>query len=94
MVRMPRVLAVLAALAVAATALVGCGSSLLSLDPAAQEEIVTVIDRPSVFITNFSFAIYVVARLIGPLLRDRRRRHDQGRPASPVGASKTNLAAR
>jgi zinc/manganese transport system permease protein len=30
--------------------------------------------KPSVFITSISFGIYVVARLGGPLLRDRRRR--------------------
>ena len=36
--------------------------------------------KASVFITSFSFAIYVVARLIGPLLRDRRRAHHQDRP--------------
>ena len=34
--------------------------------------------KASVFITSFSFAIYVAARLIGPLLRDHRRR--QGHP--------------
>lgn len=39
--------------------------------------------KASVFITSLSFAIYVVARLTGPLLRDRRR---QGR--------KTDHAAR
>jgi len=38
--------------------------------------------KASVFITSFSFAIYVVARLAGPLLRDRRSRH-QGHPAGP-----------
>ncbi len=37
--------------------------------------------KASVFITSFSFAMYVVARLIGPLLRDRRRAHHQDRPA-------------
>jgi len=30
--------------------------------------------KASVFITSFSFALYVLARLTGPLLRDRRRR--------------------
>lgn len=35
--------------------------------------------KASVFITSVSFAIYVAARLAGPLLRDRRRR--QGQPA-------------
>src|SRR5271166_4731408 len=37
--------------------------------------------KASVFITSFSFAIYVAARLTGPLLRDRRRAHRQDRPA-------------
>src|SRR5271157_1047541 len=37
--------------------------------------------KASVFITSLSFAIYVVARLTGPLLRDRRRAHHQDRPA-------------
>ena len=37
--------------------------------------------KASVFITSLSFAIYVVARLTGPLLRDRRRAHRQDRPA-------------
>ena len=37
--------------------------------------------KASVFITSVSFAIYVVARLIGPLLRDRRRAHHHDRPA-------------
>ena len=36
--------------------------------------------KASVFITSFSFAMYVVARLTGPLLRDRRRAHHQDRP--------------
>ncbi len=78
MVRMRRVLAIPAVLAVAATALTGCGSNV----------------KASVFITSLSFAIYVAARLTGPLLRDRRRRRNQGRPASPAGASKAKLAAR
>jgi zinc/manganese transport system permease protein len=35
--------------------------------------------KASVFITSISFAIYLAARLTGPLLRDRRRHdHDQG----------------
>jgi len=39
--------------------------------------------KASVFITSFSFGIYVIARLTGPLVRDRRsRRRRQGRPAS------------
>lgn len=33
--------------------------------------------KASVFITSISFAIYVAARLGGPLLRDRRRRARQ-----------------
>jgi zinc/manganese transport system permease protein len=38
--------------------------------------------KASVFITSFSFGIYVAARLAGPLLRDRRRRAQQrSRPA-------------
>ncbi len=37
--------------------------------------------KASVFITTVSFAIYVVARIIGPLLRDRRRAHHHDRPA-------------
>ena len=37
--------------------------------------------KASVFITSVSFAIYVVARLAGPLLRDRRRSRHQGHPA-------------
>jgi zinc/manganese transport system permease protein len=37
--------------------------------------------KASVFITSFSFALYVLARLIGPLLRDRRRARHQDRPA-------------
>jgi len=37
--------------------------------------------KASVFISSFSFAMYVTARLAGPLLRDRRRRAGQpGRP--------------
>jgi zinc/manganese transport system permease protein len=28
--------------------------------------------KPSVFVTSFSFAIYVLARLVGPRVRDRR----------------------
>ncbi len=40
--------------------------------------------KASVFITSVSFAIYVIARLAGPLLRDhRRRQHRQGQPARP-----------
>jgi zinc/manganese transport system permease protein len=39
--------------------------------------------KASVFITSVSFAIYVVARLAGPLLRDRRRSRHQGYPARP-----------
>ena len=39
--------------------------------------------KASVFITSVSFAIYVVARLAGPLLRDRRRSRDQSHPARP-----------
>jgi len=39
--------------------------------------------KASVFITSFSFAIYVLARLAGPLLRDRRRSRHQGHPAGP-----------
>ena len=38
--------------------------------------------KASVFITSISFAIYVAARLAGPLLRDRRRRQQhQSQPA-------------
>ncbi len=38
--------------------------------------------KASVFITSLSFAIYVAARLTGPLLLDRRRRaHHHSRPA-------------
>ena len=37
--------------------------------------------KASVFITSVSFAIYVAARLAGPLLRDRRRSRHQGHPA-------------
>ena len=33
--------------------------------------------KASVFISSFSFAMYVAARLAGPLLRDRRRRAEQ-----------------
>ena len=36
--------------------------------------------KASVFITSFSFGIYVIARLTGPLVRDRRRAHHQGPP--------------
>jgi zinc/manganese transport system permease protein len=39
--------------------------------------------KASVFITSFSFAIYVAARLAGPLLRDHRRSRHQGNPARP-----------
>jgi ABC 3 transport family len=39
--------------------------------------------KASVFITTISFAIYVAARLAGPLLRDRRRR--AGHQARPDG---------
>jgi hypothetical protein len=39
--------------------------------------------KASVFITSVSFAIYVAARVTGPLLRDRRRSHHQGYPADP-----------
>jgi zinc/manganese transport system permease protein len=49
--------------------------------------------KASVFITSFSFAMYVAARLTGPLLRDRRRAHHQDRTAVQE-ASATNLAAR
>jgi zinc/manganese transport system permease protein len=31
--------------------------------------------KASVFITSFSFALYVIARLAGSPLRDRRRAH-------------------
>jgi zinc/manganese transport system permease protein len=37
--------------------------------------------KASVFITSISFALYVAARLTGPLLRDRRRRARQNQPA-------------
>ena len=37
--------------------------------------------KASVFITSFSFAIYVAARLAGPLLRDRRRAQHRRHPA-------------
>jgi hypothetical protein len=53
--------------------------------------------KASVFITSVSFAIYVAARLAGPLVRDRRRRehppisrtdggacHDPQQTARPV----------
>jgi len=45
--------------------------------------------KASVFITSFSFAIYVAARLIGPLLRDYRRRqgHPDHQQASEAEAS-------
>jgi zinc/manganese transport system permease protein len=36
--------------------------------------------KASVFITSVSFATYVVARLTGPLLRDRRRSRHHGHP--------------
>ena len=36
--------------------------------------------KASVFITSISFAIYLAARLTGPLLRDRRRSRHQGHP--------------
>jgi zinc/manganese transport system permease protein len=39
--------------------------------------------KASMFITSFSFAIYVAARLAGPLLRDHRRSRHQGNPARP-----------
>lgn len=46
--------------------------------------------KASVFITSVSFAIYVAARLTGPLLRDRRRRpHHQHRPARQDGSAMT-----
>jgi hypothetical protein len=46
--------------------------------------------KASVFITSVSFAIYVVARLAGPLLRDRRRRpHHQHHPARQDGSAMT-----
>jgi len=41
--------------------------------------------KASVFITSISFAIYLAARLVGPLLRDRRQRHRQTRQAQPAG---------
>ena len=37
--------------------------------------------KASVFITSISFALYVAARLTGPLLRDRRRRRQREQPA-------------
>lgn len=37
--------------------------------------------KASVFITSFSFGIYVLARLTGPLLRDYRRRQQQSESA-------------
>jgi zinc/manganese transport system permease protein len=39
--------------------------------------------KASVFITSVSFAIYVAARLAGPLVRDRRRSRHQSHPACP-----------
>jgi hypothetical protein len=39
--------------------------------------------KASVFITSVSFAIYVAARLAGPLLRDRRRSRHQSHPGGP-----------
>jgi len=39
-----------------------------------------------VFITSFSFGIYVLARLTGPLLRDYRRRQQQSEPARQQAA--------
>jgi zinc/manganese transport system permease protein len=40
--------------------------------------------KASVFITSISFAIYVAARLVGPLVRDRRRRSGRLRPLHPL----------
>ena len=43
--------------------------------------------KASVFITSFSFAMYVATRLTGPLLRDRRRRaHHHSRPVRQEAA--------
>ena len=42
--------------------------------------------KASVFITSFSFGIYVIARLTGPLVRDRRGRRRQGHPAREEAA--------
>jgi zinc/manganese transport system permease protein len=52
--------------------------------------------KSSVFITSISFAIYVAARLAGPLLRDRRRRarhqsHPADREARPSRAAAARL---
>jgi len=40
--------------------------------------------KASVFITSISFAIYLAARLAGPLLRDRRQRHRQTGEVQPA----------
>ena len=48
--------------------------------------------KASVFITGFSFGIYVPARLTGPLLRDhRRRQQQQGGPASQEAAQPSSV---
>lgn len=46
---------------------------------------------PSVFITSLSFAIYLLARLVGPLLRGRRR-HQGDRGALPDEVTNHRLA--
>jgi len=46
--------------------------------------------KASVFITSFSFAIYVAARLAGPLLRDRRRRAQHRSQPADQGAPHPN----
>lgn len=40
--------------------------------------------KASVFITSIGFAIYLAARLAGPLLRDRRQRHRQTGEVQPA----------
>jgi len=40
--------------------------------------------QASVFITSISFAIYLAARLAGPLRRDRRQRRCQMRQVQPA----------
>ena len=50
--------------------------------------------KASVFITSISFALYVAARLAGPLVRDRRRRGRHSGQSATAGVSTSPMPAK